>query len=231
MLIGIDFNNMLGVKKNVIYCIENLINHKLYIGSTNYFNKRKQLHLKRLNSNIHHSKILQNSWNKYGENNFIFKILEEVKDKKELLKREQWYIDNYNCEFNVCKVAGSSLGVKRSEKTKQKIRQSNLGIKHPAWRNKIKSKSQGGQNHWTKNKKFSEQAKINMSNAQKRLYTQGYQHPNKKIIIQLDLKDNFIKEWESVTKASQELKINMDAISNCARKKSKTSGGFKWIYK
>lgn len=231
MIEDVDFLNVLGIKKNVIYCIVNVINNKKYIGSTCYFNKRKQLHLKRLNSNIHHSKILQNSWNKYGENNFVFEILEEVKDKNDLLKREQWYIDNHNCEFNICKVAGSSLGVKRTESTKEKIRKNNLGLKHPEWRNKIKSKSQGGENHWTKKKKFTEQAKINMSNAQKKLYEQGYQHPNKKIIIQLDLKGNFIKEWESASVAGKELNINIEAIGICARKKSKTSGGFKWEYK
>lgn len=223
--------NTLGIKKNVIYCIENLINHKKYIGSTYYFNKRKQLHLKRLNSNIHHSKILQNSWNKYGENNFVFKILEEVNNKNDLLKREQWYIDNDNSEYNICKVAGNSSGVKRSDETKEKIRNNNLGLKHPTWRNEIKSKSQGGENHWTKKKKFSEESKINMSNAQKKIYKEGYNNPNKKIILQFTKEDVFIKEWESVTKAGKELKINIDAISNCARKKSKTSGGFKWEYK
>ena len=48
-------------------------------------------------------------------------------------------------------------------------------------------------------------------------------------IIQLDLKSNFIKEWNSINKAQKEL--NMKNISSCCTNKRKTAGGFKWMYK
>lgn len=48
-----------------VYCIKNIKNNKLYIGSTTVqFVKRLNLHVWELNSNKHKNKYLQNSWNK-----------------------------------------------------------------------------------------------------------------------------------------------------------------------
>ena len=38
-----------------------------------------------------------------------------------LLEREQYYIDTLNPQYNIAKVAGSTLGVLQSETTKQSI--------------------------------------------------------------------------------------------------------------
>jgi hypothetical protein len=52
-----------------------------------------------------------------------------------------------------------------------------------------------------------------------------------KKILQYSLDGFLIKEWECILIASKELKINRDSIENCARGKSKSSGGFNWKYK
>jgi hypothetical protein len=39
---------------------------------------------------------LQNAWNKYGEDNFYFSVLELVPDKDKLIEREQYWIDKLN---------------------------------------------------------------------------------------------------------------------------------------
>jgi len=52
-----------------------------------------------------------------------------------------------------------------------------------------------------------------------------------KPILQLDLEGNIIKEWESQSKASIELNIPIACINLCLNGKSKTSKGFKWVYK
>jgi group I intron endonuclease len=57
--------------------------------------------------------------NKYGENNFKFEIIYEC-PTDEILKNEQFYIDTLNPNYNICKIAGSSLGTKRTEECKQK---------------------------------------------------------------------------------------------------------------
>lgn len=87
-----------------IYKIENLINGKIYIGSSVDLLGRKNAHFSQLNRNIHGNKKLQNSFNKYGKDNFNFKIL--VKCPPEYrLKLEQWFIDNLKPWFNLYKKA------------------------------------------------------------------------------------------------------------------------------
>ena len=54
-----------------------------------------------------------------------------------------------------------------------------------------------------------------------------------KQIIQLDMNGNFIREWDSISKASRELKITKQNIISCLKKKNnqKYAGGFRWEYK
>ncbi len=134
-----------------VYGIHNKDTNQYYIGSTKNFIKRKKDHLRELSLNKHHSYLLQNDWN-LNKELFSFEILEEITDLNILRKREQWWIDNSNSYYNINKFAESSLGVKRRQETKDKVRVANLGLKHPDWRNKIKSEAQGGENHWTKKK-------------------------------------------------------------------------------
>ena len=103
-----------------IYRIINLVNNKFYIGSSNNIERRWSKHKRMLNCNKHHSRHLQNSWNKYGQENFIFEIIEECL-KEILLEREQWYLDELQCYlrengFNVCKnVVQTSKGLTYEE--------------------------------------------------------------------------------------------------------------------
>lgn len=50
----------------------------------------------------------------------------------------------------------------------------------------------------------------------------------KKKIIQLDLQNNIIKEWNSISDAHRELNINIGNIGLCINGLRKTAGGFKW---
>ena len=66
-------------------------------------------------------------------------------DKKELTQLEQYYIDslksyNHNIGYNICELATSSLGVKRREETKIKIRLSKLRNPTRYWSGKKLSK-------------------------------------------------------------------------------------------
>lgn len=62
----------------VIYKIVNLVNDKFYIGSTAHKKVRFREHRKQLRGNRHHCKHLQAAWNKYGEEKFDFRVVEEV---------------------------------------------------------------------------------------------------------------------------------------------------------
>lgn len=113
-----------------VYIISNNLNGHKYIGSSINFQTRKKTHLIELKANKHHSQYLQRAWNKYGEQNFTFEVLEICKIEY-LIEREQHYIDTINPEYNISRTAGSCLGCKHSEETKQKLSRIVTGIKRP----------------------------------------------------------------------------------------------------
>lgn len=90
-----------------VYCIQNIITRKRYIGSSKDIYDRWVSHIRELNKNQHHCSHLQNSWNEYGENNFIFFIVERC-PQEERFAYEQFWHDYYNVYddhygYNVCK--------------------------------------------------------------------------------------------------------------------------------
>jgi len=56
-------------------------------------------------------------------------------------------------------------------------------------------------------------------------------HVSSKKIFQYGNNGIFIKEWDAINHASNELKINRSNIQMCAQGKRKTAGGFIWKYK
>lgn len=121
--------------KSGIYLIKNIINNKVYIGSASNINKRWSRHKKDLVKGKHHSCLLQRAWDKYGEQNFKFEVIEEVSNPEHLLSYEQVYLDYYksyhnNKGYNIHKIAYSAYGIKRSEETKKKMSEANKGRKH-----------------------------------------------------------------------------------------------------
>lgn len=117
------------MKGSGVYQILNKANGKRYIGSTVNFQKRKTDHFQRLKRGMHHNDYLQNAWNLYGAKSFAFEVLEYVSNLDQLIEREQHYIDCLCPEYNLSPTAGSQLGIKRTEETKQKMRQANIGKK------------------------------------------------------------------------------------------------------
>ena len=83
--------------KGYIYQIECLPTGKCYIGQTIDFNRRKSKHIRLLRNNMHDNPKLQNAWNKYGEQEFHFRVWEfELENIDELNRLECEYIDKYN---------------------------------------------------------------------------------------------------------------------------------------
>lgn len=132
-----------------VYEILNTVNGKRYVGSAVLFRTRFAVHRHELRRGEHHSKKLQNAWDKYGQEAFVFRKL-FVCAKDMLTFYEQRAIDTFNPEYNILKLARSSLGYKHapealarmskaqrsrppregrplSEETKQKIGDKNRG--------------------------------------------------------------------------------------------------------
>jgi len=74
-----------------IYKIGNLVDGKTYIGSSVNVHARKYKHFWMLRNNKHDNSHLQNSYNKFGEENFTFEIL-ELCNLIELIQLENKYI-------------------------------------------------------------------------------------------------------------------------------------------
>lgn len=82
-----------------IYRIENLVNHKSYIGQSVDIHDRWVLHKWELNNDKHNNQHLLRSWHKYGEGNFEFSIIEKC-DENQLNEREIYWIAYYNAYHN-----------------------------------------------------------------------------------------------------------------------------------
>jgi len=114
--------------KTGVYTITNLINGKMYVGSTiRDFELRKSHHSRCLKKNLHSNKHLQNAVNKYGIENFKFEILEEC-EKQFCLSTEQYWITMLNvCNrkygYNILSITTPSANFKQSKETKLKLSQ------------------------------------------------------------------------------------------------------------
>lgn len=118
------------LERSGIYQIVNTVNGKRYVGSAKVFRLRWSAHRTGLNKNRHHSRHLQASWNKHGADAFVFEII-ELCEADRLLAREQFWIDSAKPEFNVCPIAGNTLGRRFTEESKEKIRAKAVGRKLP----------------------------------------------------------------------------------------------------
>lgn len=110
------------LRKPCIYMIQNRIDRKVYIGQTNRtLDERLRVHKSRLKRNSHENKYLQSAWNKYGEENFIFKVLENC-STDELDEREKFWIkkfDSINKNNGYNFESGGSLNKKLSIETRR----------------------------------------------------------------------------------------------------------------
>lgn len=106
----------------VVYEIRNKVNNKRYVGSAANGKRRKREHFSSLRRGKHHSGHLQNAFNKYGESAFFFSVIEDGIPLDYLVTREQYWLDKLLPEYNIAKVAGSTLGMKWSDESKAKMK-------------------------------------------------------------------------------------------------------------
>lgn len=144
-------------KESGIYAIKNLINNKMYIGSTKNFRLRYNKHYFELVAGKHPSKHLLSSFNKHGKDSFNFEVLEVIKIssfsnkesfEKYIIERENFFINKYRTNekkfgYNLRLAAETNRGIKHAEdaltkvkgkklsqETKNKMSKSRIGEKH-----------------------------------------------------------------------------------------------------
>src|SRR5579884_2546151 len=91
VVVTIKGNWTILINKCGIYAIVNTVTGERYIGSSSKITERFTDHRWNLRRGTHHSASLQKAWNTYGEDKFLFIILEEVLDIADLESVEQVY--------------------------------------------------------------------------------------------------------------------------------------------
>lgn len=165
-----------------IYKIINKVNGKYYVGSsTNITDKRWRKHKSCLRYNYHDNKHLQNAWNKYGENNFDFVIVEQT-PKENLVEVEQKYLDIAKTEQDKCynlafDVERPSISMNEETKQKMKVKLSKLlsGKNNPNY----------GKHHSNEAKEKMRKAKLGKRHSKEHnlkigISNKGKRYPNKK---------------------------------------------------
>lgn len=166
-----------------------------YVGSSVQLKNRLSSHRSRINNwnkdyyNNNGSLLFYNSVLEYGWRNFKFGILEHInlsnvdsKDIKNIiLKREQYYLNIINPSLNLCKIAGSPLGLKHSFTFSKNLSEAKRGRKNII--NKL---------NITKPKHITSQTILKLSSR-----SQGIK------VKLFDSLNNFIKEFPTMTDAAK----------------------------
>lgn len=221
-----------------IYSIENIINHKKYIGQSVNIKSRWMKHKSELNNNNHDNDYFQKAWNKYGEENFEFTILEEC-SKDMLNERECYYIDLYNTmnrDYGYNLKSGGQDTNYVTEDVKNKISKANKKYykEHPEakiqcsenaykqWNNhEIKAKIMG-ENNGMYGKTHSKEARQKISEAQK-----GHVSKYRNLTPVLCIETN--KIYECSAEAQKQLKFATSILEVCKGNR-KTAGDYHWQF-
>ena len=174
--------------KSGIYLITNVVNGKVYVGSSTNLKKRRNDHFSDLKRGRHGNPHLQSAYRKYGKDALSFQILEYC-STEDLVIREDWWIDlldamnpdkGYNLLSADRRGANGMTGKKHSDETRAKMsaahkgNKNSLGHKHSdETRAKMSAAKKGKPN----GRKHSEETKAKMSAARMgNQHTLGHKH-------------------------------------------------------
>lgn len=237
-----------------IYCIENIVNGKKYIGQSRDIKHRFSTHKMNLNKNIHANVHLQSAWNMYGAESFKFYIIEEC-TASDLDDKEIYYIQIYNSMQDGYNLNAGGQGIPEYKHTPEEIEKM-IQIQNPEpvyqcdldlniikeWPSASMAAKQLG---------FSSRHIKNCCNKQQKVKTvHGYIFVFKKDwdnldrdyylnnnrdypipILQIDKSGKIVKRWNSMYDIEKSLHIDCGEISVVCSGKRNTSHNFFWIKK
>lgn len=232
-----------------IYCIENKINNKKYIGQSVDIKSRWSKHKNELESNIHHNQYLQQSWNKYGKENFKFYIIIEC-SKSELNELEICYIkkfDSINKKYGYNLTKGGDKKVQFTYDVLEKI--SNSSSKFPVLQftldgilvNQYKNCNVAAKELNLESKRLYQCCQNNERYKTAYGYIWIYEHnykiyefsvenykkkPFTKTVAQYDKENNLINKYDSGIDASIKTGINIKSIYKVCRGERKSIHGY-----
>jgi group I intron endonuclease len=107
------------MKRTGVYCWKNLVDGKVYIGSTSVsFHYRRKDHIADMRRRTHGNSYFMRAWHKYGAESFVFLIVEFC-PRETCVTRETWWIAELNATdhsigYNQRRIADSPLGTTRT---------------------------------------------------------------------------------------------------------------------
>lgn len=222
-----------------------------YIGSSakNGFEWRWKKHLNELNKGKHHSYKMQKYFNECQIINFS---IIELCEPEKCIEREQYYIDTLKPEMNISPTAGSSLGIKRTDETKEKQRQLKLGTKlskesiekrTEKLNKKVYQYDLNGVfiKEWNSIKEAGETLNISRGNIskcsnEKMKFAGGYVWRKELVkispvktsqsILQFTLENELIKEWDGISQIEEKTNFKRNNIYENLRKAKEKAYGF-----
>ena len=202
---------------NCIYMYTNKINGKRYIGQAKDFNNRHRRHI-----NSSHDSNRKRDYNtpfhrairKYGIENFEIKILaHDVPTQEKLNEYKIFFIKRYNTLVKNNKGYNYALSGNGGNQT--------LACKTEEEMKDIRKRQKESVIKTTR----SEEHRKAISEARK-----GINSPNCKPVLQYTKDGKFIKRYDYIKQASEELGLNDWLITKCCKGRQKTCGGFVWKY-
>ncbi len=233
-----------------IYKIINKVDGKFYIGSSKELKRRKRVHFKNLKDNKHVNTHLQHAFNKYGEQNFKFEVIEYTDDPSTLLDLEQKWIDETNCYdknvgYNIMKTAGGGALFGGDNGAARKILQIDTKTLAPikVWGCILDAKEVEGvsvgylqkickqievENIWKKYRGYYWCYEEDFNKINHRI---EYKNPIKKEVVQISIiTGNVINKYKTITDASEKTGVHHGCISQTCLGKRKSAGGYVWKY-
>jgi group I intron endonuclease len=206
-----------------IYTITNKTDNKIYVGQTvRELETRWKDHLKKRSN----CRYLKSAINKYGVDNFEFKLVCITFDNQ-LDDMEIQYIEKYNClapnGYNLRR--GGNSGTHHSE-TKQRISET---LKMRYENGLIHSKPNLGKPHSEIMKKKLSEANKGKPKSQESI-NKGVISRRKNKIIQFDIEGNRLNSFDSCKEAAEYIGTSLVSICKCCTGISKTSNGYIWKY-
>ena len=215
--------------KSGIYKITNIINNKMYIGSSENLERRRNEHFRELKANRHSNVKLQHAYNKYGVDNFKFEVLEYVADINCLLNTEQKWLDEFRVYdrgigYNIAISASAPMkGRKHTKETKKRYSEMrkgdknyNFGKKMPREAvEKMRIKISGENSVWYGRKHTQEEIEKMKAGSKK-----------SRPIICIETGEVFNK----ISDACIDNNLDVSDILKVCNKDRKSSGGYHWAF-